>query len=69
MYVPLAEGTAFSHLKHLVIITKAVSGTLEIGPIINCQNFTDHGRRTTGAAAHFLCSQWTDGPWLPKNGL
>ena len=22
---------------------------------------------TTDAAGHFLCSQWTDGPWLQKS--
>ena len=30
---------------------------------------TDDDRRqtTTDAAGHFLCSHWTDGPWLQKN--
>ena len=26
----------------------------------------DRRRQTTDAAGHFLCSHWTDGPWLQK---
>ena len=33
------------------------------------QTTTTTTTTTTDAAAHLLCSQWTDGPWLQKMEL